>query len=105
MTCDPSSSISSKPVSPPSIPSRQRRDSTWPIFALVIRRRLALFGNIDVTRLAGTPEDVVQEVTSTVKAGKQGGGYLFHSDHSVPSDVSLENYRLALETLEDAGRF
>lgn len=69
------------------------------------RRRLALFGNIDVTRLAGTPEDVVQEVTSTVKAGKQGGGYLFHSDHSVPSDVSLENYRLALETLEDAGRF
>ncbi len=67
-------------------------------------RRLALFGNIDVTRLAGTPEQVVEEVTSKVEAGKREGGYLFHSDHSVPSDVSLENYQLALETLAQVGR-
>lgn len=68
-------------------------------------RRLALFGNIDVTKLAGTPEEVVEEVRSTVEAGKKGGGYLFHSDHSVPSDVSYSNYLLALETLAQVGRY
>jgi uroporphyrinogen decarboxylase len=68
--------------------------------------RLALFGNIDVRPLAGTPEQVVAEVEETVGAGKaHPGGYLFHSDHSVPSDVSLANYELALETLRRVGAY
>jgi uroporphyrinogen decarboxylase len=68
--------------------------------------RLDLFGNIDVTRLATTPEETVAEVESTVAAGKAGaGGYLFHSDHSVPSDVSLANYELALQTLRRVGDY
>lgn len=68
--------------------------------------RLALFGNIDATQLAGTPDQVVAEVEATVGAGKAGpAGYLFHSDHSVPSDVSLANYNLALETLRRVGAY
>jgi uroporphyrinogen decarboxylase len=68
--------------------------------------RLDLFGNIDVTQLAGSAEAVVAEVEATVAAGMAGaGGYLFHSDHSVPSDVSLENYRLALQTLRRVGNY
>jgi uroporphyrinogen decarboxylase len=67
--------------------------------------RLVLFGNIDVRALAGTPEQVVEEVTAKVSAGMVGGGYLFHSDHSVPSDVPLSNYLLALETARDVGRY
>ena len=43
---------------------------------------------------------------ATVEAGKAApGGYLFHSDHSVPSDVSLRNYRLALATLAEHGAY
>lgn len=68
--------------------------------------RLALFGNIDVTRLAGSPEEVVDEVETKLRAGMAApGGYLFHSDHSVPSDVPLSNYELALATLRRVGEY
>ena len=65
--------------------------------------RLVLFGNIDVRKLAGSPEDVVREVSDKVTAGRAGGGYIFHSDHSVPPDVSLANYELALLTARQVG--
>ena len=68
--------------------------------------RLALFGGIDATKLSGTEEDVVEEVRTKVAAGMEGtAGYLFHTDHSVPSDVSLSNYRLALRTLQECGAY
>ncbi|MBI2302812.1 MAG: hypothetical protein HYU66_28230 [Armatimonadetes bacterium] len=64
--------------------------------------RLVLFGNIDVRALAGSPEDVVREVTTKLAAAR-GGGYLYHSDHSVPADVPLRNYELALATAREQG--
>jgi len=67
--------------------------------------RLALFGNIDVRQLAAGPEEAAEEVRLKVEAAKPGGGYLFHSDHSVPSDVPLANYRAALAALERHGRY
>lgn len=67
--------------------------------------RLALFGNIDVRRLAAGPEEAAEEVRLKVEAAKPGGGYLFHSDHSVPSDVPLANYRAALAALEKYGSY
>jgi uroporphyrinogen decarboxylase len=67
--------------------------------------RLVCFGNIDVRRLAGTREEIEEEVRAKVTAGKQDGGYIFHSDHSVPSDVSLDNYRFALQMLDRYGRY
>lgn len=69
------------------------------------RNRLALFGNIDVRRLASSPEAAAAEVRLKVEAAKPGGGYLFHSDHSVPSDVPLANYRAALSALEKYGSY
>ena len=68
-------------------------------------KQLVCFGNIDARKLAGTKEEVEREVRSKLEAGKEDGGYIFHSDHSVPSDVSLENYRFALELLEKYGRY
>ncbi len=68
-------------------------------------KKLVLFGNIDVRKLAGTKEDVEEEIQNKVGFAKTGGGYLFHSDHSVPNDVSLENYRFALKMLEKYGRY
>ena len=67
--------------------------------------RLTLVGNIDVRQLAGTREEVEEEVRTKVTAGKEGGGYIFHSDHSVPSDVSFANYQLAVETLHKHGSY
>lgn len=67
--------------------------------------RLVCFGNIDVRSLAGTRADIEAEIAAKVGRGKEGGGYIFHSDHSVPSDVSLENYRYALELFERYGYY
>ena len=67
--------------------------------------RLVLFGNIDVRKLSAGPEAIEEEIRTKVGFAKEGGGYIYHSDHSVPNDVSLENYRYALKMLEKYGRY
>ena len=61
-------------------------------------KRLVCFGNVDVRKLAGTRQEIEFEVRTKVEAGKEDGGYIFHSDHSVPNNVSLE-------VLEEHGRY
>ena len=34
-----------------------------------------------------------------------GGGYIYHSDHSVPSDVSFDNYAFAMEMVRKYGSY
>lgn len=51
-------------------------------------RNIAFCGNMDVILWAdGSQEELKQAVLTRLKAAK-GGGYIFRSDHSVPSDVS-----------------
>lgn len=66
--------------------------------------QIVLFGNIDVRILSSTKEQIEEEVREKVTAAKQGGGYIYHSDHSVPPTVSLENYEFALECVLKYGR-
>ena len=33
------------------------------------------------------------------------GGYIFHTDHSVPNDVTFDNYCYALQMLEKYGHY
>lgn len=67
--------------------------------------RLVLQGNVDVRALAGSRQEIEAEVSEKVLAGKQGGGYLYHSDHSVPHDVSWENYVYAIEMVRKYGGY
>ena len=67
--------------------------------------KLGLFGNIDVRKLAGSREDIEEEISRKLPIAKEGGGYIYHSDHSVPNDVSLDNYRFAMELVERYGRY
>jgi uroporphyrinogen decarboxylase len=39
------------------------------------------------------PEAIRAEMEAVVPVLKQNGGYIFSSDHSVPSSVSLEDFR------------
>lgn len=64
-------------------------------------KRIVFFGNIDVRKLSGTREDVREEVLGKLEAVATDGGYIFHSDHSIPPTVPLENYLYALELLDD----
>ena len=67
--------------------------------------RLVLFGNIDARVLASTREEIEEEIRTKVTAAKQGGGYIYHSDHSVPSNVPFENYLFAVEMIGKYGRY
>jgi len=62
-------------------------------------------GNLDVMTWAhGTQDDIRQMVLSKLNAAK-GGGYLPQSDHSVPGNVSGENYDSVVRLLREFGRY
>jgi len=67
--------------------------------------RLILFGNIDVRKLSGTREEIEQEIAVKIPAAKENGGYIYHSDHSVPNSVSFENYAFAIELVKRYGAY
>ncbi|MCX8052889.1 MAG: hypothetical protein N3B12_03705 [Armatimonadetes bacterium] len=59
---------------------------------------LVLWGDIDVRAIAHPNVAVLeQEIREKVTMAKQGGGYVFSSDHSISDGVSLEKYRQMLE--------
>lgn len=67
--------------------------------------RLILFGNIDVRKLSGTKEEIEEEIRTKLTVAKEGGGYIYHSDHSVPSSVSFAHYCFALEMVKRYGAY
>jgi uroporphyrinogen decarboxylase len=59
---------------------------------------IAFMGNIDVRKMEHFDEaEMEEEISSKVTVAKEGGGYVFQSDHSVPATVSLSNYKRTLE--------
>jgi len=67
--------------------------------------QIVLFGNIDVRKLAQTKEDIESEIASKISIAKKDGGYIYHSDHSVPDNVSFSNYTFAVEMVLKYGRY
>ena len=67
--------------------------------------RLVLFGNIDARALAGSRAEIEAEIATKVPAAKEGGGYIYHSDHSVPNSVSFDNYAYAIELVKQYGSY
>lgn len=65
--------------------------------------QVAFMGNIAAEALSAGGEVMEQEIASKVGVAKRGGGYIFHSDHSVPPTVSLGNYVRALELVKRYG--
>ncbi len=61
--------------------------------------RLTFFGNIDVINMAqGSDAEVEEEIrTKLAPFAAAGGGYMYHSDHSVPPEVSFARYQRVLE--------
>jgi uroporphyrinogen decarboxylase len=66
--------------------------------------RLALMGGIDVRVMAdGTDEEIEEEVRSKLLVAKEHGGYIYHSDHSVPDNVSFSRYQRMIELVHQYG--
>ena len=75
--------------------------------AVELRRRLGhrlgFCGNMDVQLwAAGTKEELRAAVLTKLNAAK-GGGFIFQSDHSVPSNVSGESYDYVVRLVREHG--
>jgi len=69
-------------------------------------KKICLFGNISADILAtGNRQAIEEEIRSKVLIAKEGGGYIYHSDHTIPSTVSLESYLFAVECAKRYGGY
>jgi hypothetical protein len=67
--------------------------------------RMGFCGNMDVVLWAnGSREEIKAAVLTKLNAAK-GGGYIFQSDHSVPSSISGENYDYVVHLVREYGRY
>ncbi len=59
--------------------------------------RLAFYGNIDATKMYGPVETLREELERKIPLARDGG-YIMHSDHSCPPEVTYERYCWLLDT-------
>jgi uroporphyrinogen decarboxylase len=67
--------------------------------------RLAFMGGVDFERIALGEKEAEAEIRTKVGQGKLGGGYIYHSDHSVPPTMSLEAYQSVLGLVRRYGTY
>ncbi len=67
---------------------------------------LSFMGGIDARKMAHPEPAVIEaEIATKVTAAKRGGGYIFHSDHSIPDDVSFAQYSRVVELARKYGAY
>ena len=66
--------------------------------------KLVLEGGIDV-RNWNDPAKAEAELREKLPALKKNGGYIFHSDHSIPETISLKDYQYVLEVAKKLGTY
>ena len=50
-------------------------------------------------------EAIEAEMRRVIPVVKENGGYIFSSDHSVPSSVSLEGFRYIVDLAKELGSY
>jgi len=65
--------------------------------------RFGFCGNMDVTDWAHADMDRLREIVLTKLNAAKGGGFIFQSDHSVPSNVSGERYDFVVGLVREYG--
>lgn len=66
--------------------------------------KLVLHGGINAV-LWDDVEAITNEMKKVVPVLKENGGYIFSSDHSVPSSVSLEEFTRIIELAKELGKY
>jgi uroporphyrinogen decarboxylase len=66
--------------------------------------KLVLEGGIDV-RNWNDPAKAEQELRYKLPILMKDGGYIFHSDHSIPETISLKEYQHVLEVAKKLGTY
>lgn len=67
--------------------------------------RIVLTGGVD-TRILSTNDkhNIDKEIKSKINYAKKKK-YIFHSDHSIPYDISFETYKFIIEKVKEYGRY
>jgi uroporphyrinogen decarboxylase len=66
--------------------------------------KLTLQGGVNAV-LWDKPDEVRAEIERVVPVLKEGGGYIFSSDHSIPNAVSLEDFKGIVELVKKIGAY
>lgn len=85
-------------------PLEQKAGMDVPRLKAEIGDRVVLDGGIDVRKMKD-PAAIEEHIRTTFEAGKVNGGYVYHSDHSVPSDVSFADYCRVMALVDWYGRY
>jgi len=68
--------------------------------------KICFMGGIDVRLMAlDDPKPIEKEIKEKVTKAKEGGGYIYHSDHSVPKNVSFQQYKRVIELVKRYGEY
>ncbi|MCB9450678.1 MAG: hypothetical protein H6672_04520 [Anaerolineaceae bacterium] len=68
-------------------------------------RDLSFMGNINATLMHGDLAILEAEIRDKITVARAGGGYIYHSDHSVPPTVTWERYRWMMERIRYYGTY
>lgn len=67
---------------------------------------MAYMGGIDVRLMSlDNPRLLEKEIREKVSVAKVGGGYIYHSDHSVPNTVSFQQYKRVIDLINKYGKY
>ena len=67
---------------------------------------LCFMGGIDVRKMSHPDPGVIEEeIRTKVSFAKKDGGYIYHSDHSVPDNVSLERFEYIMDLVKKYGSY
>ena len=67
--------------------------------------RITLFGGMDARNLVANDRDAIgAELAEKIPVLRETGGYILHSDHSIPPDVDYQTYAFFLECGREVGR-
>lgn len=68
--------------------------------------KLGFFGNINVmTLITNDLEKIEAEIRNKLAAGMAKRNYIYHSDHSIPPQVTLDTYRAMIEMVNRYGNY
>lgn len=67
--------------------------------------RLGFCGNMDVLAWADSSEEDLKKIVLHKLNAAKGGGYIFQSDHSVPSNISAKKYEYVLKLVREYGKY
>lgn len=68
--------------------------------------QMSFMGNIDARLFQQNDLGALEEeIRAKLAVAKEGGGYMYHSDHSVPPGATYETYRAAMALVDKYGQY